>query len=73
MRITVEEADRLAQERPPYPAPSDDPAERCTGETGWHRPQVRDWNAGNRESTCTWCRVPIARKFADPVWRSLDS
>lgn len=72
MRITGEQADRLAQERPPYPPPSDDPAERCTGETGWHRPQPEDWNAGNRESTCTWCEVPVARKFADPVWRATD-
>lgn len=68
--LSVEEADRLAQEWPPYRAPSDDPAERCPGKTGWHRPQVEDWNAGNRESTCTWCHAEISRRFADPVWRT---
>jgi len=55
MQLTVEQADRLAQERPPY---------------RWHRPKVSDWNAGNRESTCTWCKAPITRQFADPVWRA---
>jgi len=34
MRLTTEQADRLAQERPPYPSPSDDPAEFCPGTTG---------------------------------------
>lgn len=68
-RLTVEQADRLAQERPPYPPPSDVLAEQCPGLTKWHRPQPEDWNRGNRESTCTWCQVPIERNFADPVWR----
>ncbi len=70
MRLTVEQADRLAQERPPYPPPSDVPAERCPGPTGWHRPRVSDWNQGNRESACTYCHMPIRRNFTDPVWRS---
>jgi len=69
-RLTVEQADRLAQERPPYPPPSDVPAEQCPGPTGWHRPQPEDWNRGNRESTCTWCEAPVRRNFADPVWRT---
>lgn len=70
-RLTVEQADRLAQERPPYPPPSDEPSEQCPGPTGWHRPQAEDWNRGNRESTCTWCQEPVARRFADPVWRTI--
>ena len=70
MILTVEEADRLAQERPPYPPKSDTPAERCTGRTGWHRPLPGDWNRGNRESMCTWCDQAISRNFCDPVWRT---
>jgi hypothetical protein len=71
VRLTVEQADRLAQERPPYPPPSDSPDERCPGPTRWHRPQARDWNQGNRESTCTWCGAEIGRGFGDPVWRTI--
>jgi hypothetical protein len=81
--LTVEEADMLAQERPPgecpwckrpldYPQKSDDPIEQCTGVTRWHRPSVADWNAGNRESICTWCSLPIVRRFSDPTWRAED-
>lgn len=70
--MDAEQADRLAQERPPYSPPSDNPAERCTGKTGWHRPQARDWNSGNRSSTCTWCGASIERRFADPVWRLVE-
>lgn len=70
-RLTVEQADRLAQERPPYPPPSDVPAERCPGPTGWHRPKPESWNRGDRESTCTWCQMPIWRNFGDPVWRDM--
>jgi hypothetical protein len=69
-RLTVEQVDRLAQERPPYPPPSADPRERCAGPTGWHRPQVEDWNHGDRSSTCTWCGAAIERRFADGVWRT---
>lgn len=69
VRLTAEEADRLAQERPPYPPKSDVPSEQCPGPTGWHRPQVVVWNSGDRESTCTWCGVAIGRNFGDPVWR----
>ena len=70
-QLTVEEADRLAQERPPYPPPSNDPIELCTGPSGYHRPAVEDWNRGNRESSCTWCGQHITRKFGDPIWRTV--
>ena len=69
-RLTVDEVDRLAWERPPYPHPSANWQERCMGLTQWHRPQVNDWNAGNRESVCTWCWSAIERRFADGVWRA---
>lgn len=69
-RLTAEEADRLAQERPPYPPQSSVPAEQCPGPTGWHRPQAEDWNQGDWESTCTWCGLAISRDFGDPAWRS---
>lgn len=68
--LTVDEADRLAQERPPYPPMSPNPRERCQGPTGWHRPRPEDWNAGNRSSRCTWCWVAIDRQFCDVVWRT---
>lgn len=69
-RLSVSDADRLAQERPPYPPPPEEFAARCPGLTGWHRPRVGDWNRGNRESVCTWCELPIRRGFGDPVWRA---
>ena len=72
MKLTVEQADRLAQERPPYPPASDNPSEKCPGPTGWHRPRADNWNRGDRESTCTWCDVAIARGFGDPVWRMAE-
>jgi len=61
VKLTTDEADRLAREQPPYPPPSDSAEERCAGKTGWHRPQVDDWNDGNRGSTCTWCGKEIER------------
>jgi hypothetical protein len=68
--LPVEQVDRLAQERPPYPPQSANPRERCIGTTGWHRPQVENWNRGDRSSICTWCWAAIERRFADGVWRT---
>lgn len=69
--LTVDQADRLAREIPPYPPASGVLSEQCSGKTGWHRPQVDNWNRGDRESTCTWCQAPITRNFCDPVWRTV--
>lgn len=68
--LTVEQADRIAQLRPPYPPQSADPAERCPGRTGWHTPSAEDWNRGNRESDCRECGAEITRRFCDPTWRT---
>lgn len=68
--LTVDQADRIAQLRPPYPPLSADPAEQCPGRTGWHTPQADDWNAGNRESACRECGARVTRRYADPTWRT---
>lgn len=69
-RMAVEDADRLAQQRPPYPPPSDDPVERCAGSTGWHLPSPESWNRGDREGQCVHCGLDIRRRFGDPIWRT---
>ncbi len=69
--LSIGEADRLAQERPPYPPKSDVRSEQCKGPTGWHRPQADDWNSGEHYSVCTWCFLAIARRFGDPTWRQI--
>lgn len=70
--LTVDQVDRLAQERPPYPPPSPNSSERCPGRTGWHRPQSDNWNRGDHSSVCTWCLAAIQRRFGDGVWRTVD-